>query len=1182
MSELVWISVPGGKKNEVVLRVLIAPRLEGSSLVNDGMKHWPPPNLARATLNVEFAEVINGEIHKIQVPPLIQAESDVWEAFFGPNTIVSPSGRRQRSDNEVVVESTSTKAEEVYNTFDRVSKTPLRLNYGDDRLNLDKVVCNELKTRWSGEELIIPTPPPNIDEEEQCTKLPDFHQTIAMLREHPNVLKALGLIIELRIPFSKLPTDYTSGIVRVCWPDAPESLPKIVSPWTRYDKDFMPGSNPNIDAGLPPNIDAGLVSVDNSRWKVVTIDVDNAAKKLRDAAKSLADSTDSEGGQTDTKSFMMPALRTAGLMLIRCGRQDDFADRRRSANVNARNSMSDNVFYADDLVLGYRIDIREEGSNKWKSLHKRKADYEVNEKEIVKGVPEEGHTKAHAAILYGNRTLRADEVIACWRGWSFAVPQPRTDLSDNRLCPDMPFRFDWDFSVPEGTLPRLRFATGYQLRARVADIAGGGIKEDEQTVNRHFTDIVYYRRYEPVLSPELALPPNLKPTNLEPNKLSPGEAINQLVIRSDSEVDVSEFNTNAERLLYAPKTSLTLSEQHKALDLMTLEQIQELLKNALVNQNLNAPIHLDEILLPDVAAAGICVFPRSKPGGPNVTRMEKRYWSKWPDFRPMEIVLKERANEDSNIFEWEESSKPGIGDRLIVRLAKAEEVTLELSSFLKGDFFDHFAIFDHLPSIDTEDDRGAAVKQGRHPLVTPAQTVTLTHAVRRPLRKPGSFSFPEGERKPRIRSSNRLEGQTFAILDPIDLGVDSKSTAKLEITAKWTEPTNHVEVNVPVQSFTINRGEDRIKEGILHEFGDTRHRKITYTLNAVSRFKQFFKEQDEEAYVAQTELPISIPNSARPSPPVILATRPAFVWQEDYEEGPNIIKTRKRLGGILRIELKGPWYKTGEGEKLAVLVAKDQQSPKEEMWPFVTQAGSDMTRAGLGPERWPKATDFTFASGTPREVYLKEAGYEAIAVPHEPWFQDGRCFVDIAIPNLVSEAYMPFVRLAVARYQPESIQGLEVSTVVMTDMIQLLPERTLRVWREEDKVCVTLKGVGPYRLNEWIAQLEQLVTPPSIRHVPDADNLDLTLIDSIDSTELLYARPAVPAWVGIANQRYSSYIPELPPPHDKIKIKIPQGIKGPLRIRIQEKELYADEWTVPGGSDLDRTVYSDVVILPGT
>ena len=100
MSELLWIAVPGGttgsgEERTAVLRVLIVPRLQGSSLASEGMEDWPPQSLIGGTLAVDFAEKADGDLHTVEVaPPHIAAQPGVWRAFFGPNTTVNPTRQR--------------------------------------------------------------------------------------------------------------------------------------------------------------------------------------------------------------------------------------------------------------------------------------------------------------------------------------------------------------------------------------------------------------------------------------------------------------------------------------------------------------------------------------------------------------------------------------------------------------------------------------------------------------------------------------------------------------------------------------------------------------------------------------------------------------------------------------------------------------------------------------------------------------------------------------------------------------------------------------------------------------------------------------------------------------------------------------------------------------------------------
>jgi len=61
---------------------------------------------------------------------------------------------------------------------------------------------------------------------------------------------------------------------------------------------------------------------------------------------------------------------------------------------------------------------------------------------------------------------------------------------------------------------------------------------------------------------------------------------------------------------------------------------------------------------------------------------------------------------------------------------------------------------------------------------------------------------------------------------------------------------------------------------------------------------------------------------------------------------------------------------------------------------------------------------------------------------HEVAFDAARglWYCDVVFPDLAS--YEPFVRLALARYQPSSIAGVELSHVVLTDFAQLTPTRS--------------------------------------------------------------------------------------------------------------------------------------------
>jgi hypothetical protein len=73
-------------------------------------------------------------------------------------------------------------------------------------------------------------------------------------------------------------------------------------------------------------------------------------------------------------------------------------------------------------------------------------------------------------------------------------------------------------------------------------------------------------------------------------------------------------------------------------------------------------------------------------------------------------------------------------------------------------------------------------------------------------------------------------------------------------------------------------------------------------------------------------------------------------------------------------------------------------------------------------------------------------GVNVLIAPHDVAFNTERqlWYCDIEIDNK-SGAYFPFIRLALARYQPISVTSAHLSEVVLADFMQLVPDRWLSV-----------------------------------------------------------------------------------------------------------------------------------------
>jgi hypothetical protein len=86
-------------------------------------------------------------------------------------------------------------------------------------------------------------------------------------------------------------------------------------------------------------------------------------------------------------------------------------------------------------------------------------------------------------------------------------------------------------------------------------------------------------------------------------------------------------------------------------------------------------------------------------------------------------------------------------------------------------------------------------------------------------------------------------------------------------------------------------------------------------------------------------------------------------------------------------------------------------------------------------------------------------------VGFQPQFDESRglWFADLTI-NTSSQTYMPFVRLALVRYQPHALADAKVSRVVLADFAQLTPDRSAIVTSDPHHsrtLRVVISGVSP-------------------------------------------------------------------------------------------------------------------------
>jgi hypothetical protein len=911
----------------------------------------------------------------------------------------------------------------------------------------------------------------------------DFHRAVAGMGQYPKLMRALGLAIDLEVPLNGVPA---ASNIRVT-PSLQGSPP--LQPWTAYALDvarrtFFPAPGPQAD------ITNGMVRPSGpDDYDVVEIDLDGAANKLLDFAFNLEriafgpattsiDSPDSYG---------LPSLRSAGFSAARSGRAVRLVstfDAAKANNTAITAAPNTNAFalHADDVTRGYRVDVWSSLGGQWHSLCARDGTYTFANGPLTRKFSDEGFTTVattHSAD--GSSTdLRLPESLFRWAGWSLCAPRPGKTIGPEDPDPSKSFtaqppsnpattefKLEVSFVASKGTLPRLRFGALYQFRARAVDLAGNSLAADV------VLDDVYslpphpvpYLRLEPVIAPAVVLRAPLDPNT------TPGESVHTIVVRSNFNTHIAAI---AERHIAPPKTSQNMAETHGMLDTPAGPPDPALYAmlvshDGSFNQDPDHPeqpeAHPEAQLvlpyLPDPCAPGAAFL--GLPGVPAGSVRKIPFSDTWPDTKPFRLAL----DEGSGPPVFVESATERV---LTVHLPKADVVQVALSCFLTDDDTPAPA---HILSTmkvwswiaETNPPNLSALRQlaldGGHWMLTPPRTLTLVHAVQQPLIEP---QF-------RDLVVNRQPGQTSAILLD-EFPISGKSTIRIDFEAAWLEPVDDLSANAqPVvlnghtnSAFSITpRTVDTLaKIAGQHEFHDTKHRNVAYTAVATTRFREYFPDAlaADPANLTRRSLPqtVSVPSSARPSAPKVLYVLPTFDWQEGTSGAWNV---SKRAGGSLRVYLGRPWFSSGEGELLGAVLWQCPPPLHPDFQPaavpplfrsYVTQWGADpiWSAGSLPADATPRPEHFrnavAFRDGLTLDELSHLAHPPAFGVAgHSVAYDETRqlWFCDIEMDP--GDAYFPFVRLALARFQPDSIPDAHLSRVVLAEFIQLLPGRSATI-----------------------------------------------------------------------------------------------------------------------------------------
>lgn len=223
--------------------------------------------------------------------------------------------------------------------------------------------------------------------------------------------------------------------------------------------------------------------------------------------------------------------------------------------------------------------------------------------------------------------------------------------------------------------------------------------------------------------------------------------------------------------------------------------------------------------------------------------------------------------------------------------------------------------------------------------------------------------------------------------------------------------------------------------------------------------------------VRRTAAPVEldIPSTARPAAPKVLYLVPTFGWSGGATKDGTLY-TSERRGGGLRAYLERPWFSSGDGELLGVVIWSGATPPPDSAKPFVSDWGLDPLYRSAATTAAPTVGAFTRAAAS-RTSGLSLEELPGVGTLHVAGHQVGYdaerrlWYCDLEID--AGPSYLPFVRLAFARYQPYSVNGAHLSRVQLADFVQLTADRTASLTRDpkkSDTLSVTVSGLSYSKL----------------------------------------------------------------------------------------------------------------------
>lgn len=1029
----------------------------------------------------------------------------------------------------------------------------------------------------------------------------EFHEKFSVLDSHPQLLRKIGFIIDIDIDPSDMrdsagnpvpiPTG-TGGVVEV-----------RINPFYTPDPsttDIPQGTVATLDKSTPlflPRfsgtgpIAPGFVDInlDGKEWPVVTSEIGSETMAAATLATG-AQRAEAEGLRTPAspKRAGTPARASVGMSLV----QPQFA-RRTHGELDRQWNIAQSIdpaartiqiANAEDLVVGYQLDVRPSGLGPWLSLNLRNGIWRPDPDTYGAGTvdlgPDEGWTEPGGASATGSTAneYRYMPVVSAWTGWSQSIERPGKSIDPdseaaaiNPLSPPPPgFGATIDYVAPPGgaQLPTLRFGTTYQLRLRQVFLGG---------YSRKLTDVEprsariekTYLRHEPVMSPVVYLG-DIKGEIVEIGDIK-GESVTLggedgypcawmqsseiAVVRSLGGGAAVDPSQTAVRWLTPTRVSPWLVEQHGLLDDASgkpdpAKYSQIAARDAafygsstpgyvaygdVIGFDWASPADGTTAYYPDPLTSGVLLRGVPTPSG-GATETRASFGGSWPSLVPLELSVGGTGTPGATVS----------GQTIDLQVAPGRTQILRTSSSIPSADLNLLDLWERVKSTASATDAA----KGAYWQLSPYREITVVHATKRPVSAP---YFAGGDTWTTDRAEGEIQcriGGTMTIDEPSTESVSLTGTLVSGIDGGPGTPAPEVKdvtvgdigsLNVANPAPGGPTGSTPYAMEATVQLPDTRRYNLALEGTAYSRYAEYFRQLRATTHtagsttaivvlpdasgVAQVLVPgsarvqwssggevitgtpgvdftenaalgtispiasgamptgtivlsaiadpvtlsttqsttgatsrtFTLPASARPQPPEVAASLPAFSWNAASTATTSSGRvTSTRSSASIRVYLERPWFSSGINEDLAVLVRPRRNGGA--VSDYVSRWGGDPTVTGGGklPSAWPKAPQFTNRQMAMEGIRLAEdpslkvaavvyhIGREAADGSLIGWDADrDQWYVDLDID--IDDAYKPFIRLALARYQAGAPDRLQLSPVTLLDVVQLDPSRTATV-----------------------------------------------------------------------------------------------------------------------------------------